>query len=87
MIVQGDPFNRSTLATVAVVPLTSTVHWAEAPGNVLLTARATGLDRDSVANVSQIVAVDRDLLTERVGKLSRAKLELVLAGIDVVLGR
>ena len=87
VVVQGDAFNRSTLATVIVVPLTSTLRWADAPGNVLLPTRSTGLDRDSVANVSQVIAVDRDLLTERQGKLSRAKVELVLAGIDIVLGR
>jgi len=87
VVVQGDPFNRSALATVVVVPLTSTLRWADAPGNVMLRARSTGLDRDSVANVSQIVAVDRDLLTERVGKVSRAKLDLLLAGIEIVLGR
>ena len=69
------------------VPLTSELRWADAPGNVRLPARATGLARDSVANVSLIVAVDRGLLTERVGKLTRSKLELVLAGVDIVLGR
>lgn len=87
IIIQGDAFNRSALATAVVVPLTSTLRWADAPGNVLLAAQATGLDRDSVANVSQIITVDRTVLNERVGKLSRPKLELVLAGIDVVLGR
>ena len=87
LVVQGDAFNRSTLATAVVVPLTSNTRWAEAPGNVLLTARSTRLDRTSVANVSQIVAVDRSLLSERVGKISEAKLGLVLAGIDIVLGR
>jgi hypothetical protein len=61
--------------------------WAEAPGNVLLQSRLTGLPKDSVANVSQIVTLVKSLLTERVGKLSRAKTDLVLAGIDVVLGR
>ncbi len=87
VIVQGDAFNRSTLATVVVVPVTSALRWADAPGNVLLTVRSTGLDRVSVANVSQVVAVDRELLTERVGKIARVKLELILAGIDIVLGR
>jgi mRNA interferase MazF len=58
-----------------------------APGNVRLSARLTGLPKDSVANVSQVVTVDKDLLTERVGKLSRPKLELLLSGIDVVLGK
>ena len=69
------------------VPLTSNLKWAGAPGNVLLAARSTSLPKDSVANVSQIVAVDKDVLTERVGKLSAAKVDLLLSGIDVVLGR
>jgi mRNA-degrading endonuclease toxin of MazEF toxin-antitoxin module len=45
------------------------------------------LEKDSVANVSQLVALDKSLLAKRVGKIPRAKLELVLAGIDVILGR
>ena len=69
------------------MPVTSNLRWADAPGNVLLTARMTGLPKDSVANVSQVVALDRILLEERVGRLSRAKIELLLAGLDVVLGR
>ena len=87
LVVQGDAFNRSAIATVVVVPLTSNLRWADAPGNVRLSARSTGLPRDSVANVSQIVALDRTALTERVGHISSAKLELVLRGIDLVLGR
>ena len=69
------------------VPLTSNLQWADAPGNALLPARSTSLPKNSVANVSQIVALDKTVLTERVGKLARAKVELLLAGIDVVLGR
>jgi len=87
IVVQGDSFNRSALRTVVAVPLTSNLRWAAAPGNVRLSARATGLSRDSVANVSQLVALDRSILIERVGRLSSSKLELVLAGIDTVLGR
>lgn len=87
VVVQGDAFNRSALRTALCVPLTSNLRWAEAPGNVLLNARSAGLPRDSVANVSQLVTLDRSVLVERVGKLSRPKLDLVLAGIDVVLGR
>jgi mRNA interferase MazF len=87
VVVQGDAFNASRLSTVVVVPLTGNLRWASAPGNVLLAAARTGLPRDSVANVSQIVAIDRSLLTERVGQLSGDELELVLAGIDLVLGR
>jgi mRNA interferase MazF len=87
VVVQDDALNRSRIATVICVPLTSNLKWADAPGNVSLLARTTGLSKDSVANVSQIVTLDKDLLTERVGKLPSAKLELVFSGIDVVLGR
>lgn len=87
VVIQGDPFNRSALRTVVVVPLTSNLGWAEAPGNVRLTARQTGLPRDSVANVTQVTAVDRSLLVENVGALPRAKVDLILAGIDTMLGR
>ena len=87
VVVQGDPFNRSKIATVLCVPLTSNLKWADAPGNVLFEARLTGLPKDSVANVSQVVALDKSSLTERVGKLSREKSNLVLDGIDIVLDR
>ena len=87
MIVQGDNFNASRISTAVVVPLTSNERLAAAPGNVLLPAVATGLPKDSVTNVSQIVAIDRDLLTERVGRLSGGYLNRVMAGIDLVLGR
>ena len=87
VVVQGEAVNRSHLATVVCVPLTSNLRWADAPGNVLLSGANTGLPKDSVANVSQIVTLDKTLLTERVGKLSASKLELVLTGIDIVLGR
>ena len=86
-VVQGDALNRSRIRSVVCVPLTSNLRWAEAPGNVLLPARATGLPRDSVVNASQIITLDRELLTEEVGKLSKRHLELILTGIDIVLGR
>jgi mRNA interferase MazF len=69
LIVQGEALNRSRLATVVCVPLTSNLRWATAPGNVLLLAQHTGLPKDSVANVSQILALDRSVLTELVGQI------------------
>jgi mRNA interferase MazF len=87
VVVQGDALNRSRIATVVCVPLTSNLKWAPAPGNVLLPSSSTGLPRESVANVSQLVTLDKTDLTERTGKLARPKLDLVLSGIDVVLGR
>jgi mRNA interferase MazF len=86
-IVQGDSFNASRIATTVVVPLTSNVRLGAAPGNVVLDAARTGLPKDSVANVSQIASIDRALLTDRVGRLSAGDLQLVLAGIDLVMGR
>ncbi len=87
VVVQGEAFNRSRIGTVMCVALTSNLKWSEAPGNVPLSARDTGLSKGSVANVSQVVTLDRTDLVERAGALSELQLRLVLAGIDVVLGR
>jgi mRNA interferase MazF len=87
IVVQGDSLNRSKIATVVCVPLTSNLKWAGAPGNVRLDAAHAGLPKDSVANVSAIVAVDKSFLTERVGRVTAAKLKLILGGVDIVLGR
>ena len=87
VVVQGDGLNRSRIATVICVPLTSNLKWASAPGNVRLSARMTGLHKESVANVSQIITIDKELLKARVGKLPLLKLQLLLSGIDVVLGK
>jgi len=86
-VVQGDAFNRSSLATAICVAVTSNLRWADAPGNVLLSRKDSGLPKDSVANVSQLLTVDRDILTERVGRIAPAKLALLLRGIDLALGR
>lgn len=87
VVVQGEALNRSRIGTIVCVPLTSNLRWADAPGNALLPARSTGLGKDSAANVSQIVALDRELLTERVGRISRRELQLLFDGLDLVLGR
>lgn len=87
VVVQGDALNRSRIATVVCVALTSNLGWADAPGSVALGERVTGLPKPSVANVSQVVTLDRNALAERAGHLPAAKLRLILAGVDVVLGR
>ena len=87
VVVQGDAFNRSRIATVVCVPLTSNLRWAEAPGNVILAARTTRLPKDSVANVSQLVTLDRSTLQEHIVKLPPRRIEAILSGIGVVLGR
>lgn len=86
VVVQGNAFNRSRLATTIVVPLTSNLRWAEAPGNLLLRGRTTGLPKDSVANVSQVLTVDRTLLNERTGRLSQRLIGALLSGVALALG-
>jgi mRNA interferase MazF len=87
VVLQGNALNRSHLTTVVCAPLTSNVALARAPGNVLLRARETGLSKDSVANMSQLVTIDKVVLDSRVGSLSRTKLMLLLSGLEIVLGR
>jgi mRNA interferase MazF len=87
IVIQGDSINRSRISTVICVPLTSNMQWSDAPGNVSLSSKITGLPKDSVANVSQIITIDRNALVEPVGKLSLAKIELIFSGIDIVFGR
>lgn len=86
VVVQADAFNKSRIATVVVVVLTSNLALARAPGNVLLPKTATGLAKDSVANVSQILTLDRiDLDDEVVGCLSASDLEDLADGLRLVL--
>ena len=85
LVVQSDDFNRSRIATIIAVVITSNLKLAQAPGNVLLPRKATGLIKDSVANVSQVITVDKSFLTERVGTLPPYLLEQVESGLRLVL--
>lgn len=85
VVVQDDAFNRSRIQTVVCVAVTSNLLLGDAPGNVGISERESGLPKDSVANVSQIVTVDRAVLTERVGKLSTRTLERIDRGLRLVL--
>lgn len=85
LIVQADSFNRSLIQTIIVVALTSNLRLTAAPGNVLLTTKATGLDQDSVVKVSQILSMDRTMLTELITQLSSSQMEAVGRGLRQVL--
>jgi mRNA interferase MazF len=85
LVVQADAFNRSRLQTTIAVVLTSNLRLVDAPGNVLVPKAASGLPKDSVANVSQVVTLDRDFLMERTGKLPIRLLVAVGAGLKLVL--
>jgi mRNA interferase MazF len=86
VVVQNDAFNRSRLRTVITVVLTTNLRLLEAPGNVLIPAKASGLPKDSVANVSQLVTVDRDFLLERAGRLRGQTMKDLENGLRLVLG-
>jgi mRNA interferase MazF len=85
LVVQANEFNESAIRTVVCAVVTSNLRLAAAPGNVRLGRKASGLPRDSVVNVSQLVTVDKRLLTARVGRLSPAALQSVESGVRLVL--
>ena len=86
LIVQDDAFNRSRLHTVIAVVLTTNLRLLDAPGNVLLPAKTTGLPKDSVANVSQVITVDRDFLLKLAGRVRGQSLQDVETGLRFILG-
>lgn len=85
LVVQADSFNRSKLRTVIAIVLTSNTPLLDAPGNVLVPAKESGLPKDSVANVTQIVTLDEDYLTERVGRVPPKSMARIDAGLELVL--
>jgi mRNA interferase MazF len=85
IIVQSDSFNRSRLRTVIAVVLTTNLRLLAAPGNVLVPAGEAGLTRDSVANVTQVIVLDRDFLVERAGRLGSARMSQIDDGLRLAL--
>lgn len=85
LVVQSDDFNRSRIATAIVVVIPSNLNLTTAPGNVFLPHSATGLSRDSVANISQALTVDKSFLTEKIGDLPKYLLEQVETGLRLVM--
>lgn len=85
IIVQSNDFNTSQIRTIVAIVITSNLNLAKAPGNVLLKKKQTGLPKDSVANVSQIVTLDKSYLTEKVGNLTSSQLNKVEDGLRLVL--
>jgi mRNA interferase MazF len=85
LIVQSDDFNRSRIHTVIAVVLTTNLRLAEAPGNVEISKEDTELPRDSVANISQIITIEKEFLTERVSRLSDRIMMSVEEGMRTVL--
>jgi mRNA interferase MazF len=85
LLIQAEAFTQSRIATIIAVIITSNLRIATAPGNVLLRATESGLPKDSVINVSQIVTLDKQALDERVGHITATTLTDVEDGIRLVL--
>lgn len=86
LIVQSNPFNQSRIATVVVAVITSNLGLADAPGNVRISKADAGLSRASVVNVSQVLTIDRRLLTAKVRSMPGAVMRAVDEGLRLVLG-
>lgn len=86
LVVQANPFNASRIATVIVAAVTSNLALAEAPGNVRVAKSDSGMPQPSVVNVSQLITLDRSILTSKVKMLSASVLEKVDGGLKLVLG-
>ena len=85
LIISANSFNDSRISTVVAAVITSNLRLADAPGNVRLAAKGTGLTKASVVNVSQIITVDKTFLTERIGRLNPRLLAEVDDGLRLVL--
>jgi len=86
LVVQIDDFNKSRIGTIVAVVITSHLALADAPGNVFLPAREAGLPRDSVANVSQVVTLDKGMLVGELRRVQADTMRAVESGLRLVLG-
>ena len=85
IVVQANSFNRSRIKTVMVVVVTSNLRLADAPGNVSLPANSTGLPKDSVANVSQVITIDKTFLVEQCGRIPSHLIKAIDDGLRLSL--
>ena len=85
VITSSNEFNNSQIQTVIVAVVTSNLRLAEAPGNFKLSKKSSGLHQESVVNVSQLLTLDKEFLTEQVGKLSSKHIHSLNNGIKLVL--
>jgi len=86
LIVSDDSFNRSRISTIVAAAITSNLRLAEAPGNVRFAIGSTGLSKPSVVNVSQLITLDKSMMTGRAGRLGAAQMSAVERGLRLVLG-
>lgn len=85
VVLQNDDFNQSDISTVIAASVTSNLRRADAPGNVLIPSAVSRLPRDSIVNLSQILAIDKDQFLERVGNLPSSVMAEIDAGLKLIL--
>ena len=85
VVIQNNVFNKSRINTVVVCALTSNLKRAKAPGNVLISKGEANLKKDSVANISQVITVDRSDLAEKIGSLSPSSIKHIIEGIKMLI--
>ena len=85
IVIQANSFNKTNLSTVIVAIVTSNMDLGDMPGNVRLTTGTTGLDNDSVVNITQLLTVERADLVEYVGSVSDRKMDQIDRGLRLVL--
>jgi len=85
LVVQSDSFNASRIQTVVVATITSNLHLATAPGNVLLKKRTSGLPKDSIVNVSQLLTLDRSILSKPIARIPHRQMSYVDEGLRLVM--
>lgn len=85
LVIQADSFNKSNINTIIAVAITSNSRLADAPGNVALSKTKSGLTKDSVINISQVITLDKESLSEVIGKLDKLTMNKVDNGIRLVL--
>jgi mRNA interferase MazF len=85
LVIQNNVFNRSRIDTVVVCSLTSNLQRAESPGNVILEKGEANLPKPSVVNITQIFTVNKQDLSEKIGSLSRNRMDQVLQGIELLI--
>ena len=86
LIIQDDSFNRSKISTIIVIPLTTNLALENAPGNVLVEKEESGLSKDSILVVSQLSAIDKARMMERISRVESNILRDVEYGIHMILG-
>jgi len=85
VVVQSNEFNQSRINTIIVAVISSNMKLGLAPGNVTLSTKSVGLDRESIVNVSQLITLDKSFLNDRVGKIHNTKMQAVDEGVRLVL--